>query len=90
MKSTGIDPRDAEWEIPHPRYRVYFHDSKGASDECEVEGADVLEVLACAEEMRGDRTFVLYACIPRDGVGLVRLHGRDPNEHRSERWRSRL
>lgn len=90
MKATGIDPRDANWEIPSPRYRVYFHDSKGASDEYEVEGADVLEVMAWAEEMRGDRTFVLYACIPRDGLGLLRLHGRDPNEGRSVRWRSQL
>lgn len=87
MKCTGIDPRDAEWEIPNPRHRVYFHDSKGASDEYQVEGADVREVLAWAEEMRGTRTFVFYACIPRDGLGLVHLHGRDPNEHRSEGWR---
>lgn len=80
MKFTGIDPRDAEWEIPNPRYRVYFHGLKGASDEYEIEGADAPEVLAWAEEMRGDRTFVLYACVPHDGLGLVRLHGGDPNE----------
>lgn len=90
MKATGIDPRDAMWEIPNPRYRVYFHDSKGASDEYEIEGADVPEVLAWAEEKRNARTFVLYACVPRDGLGLLRLHGCDPNEPGSERWRSRL
>ena len=80
MKSIGIDPRDAEWAIPKPRYRVYFHDSKGASDEYEVEGADVTEVLAWAEERRGERTFVLYACVPGVELGLLRLHGHDPNE----------
>lgn len=79
MKSTGIDPRDAEWEIPNPSYRVYFHDAKGASDEYEIEGADVTEVLAWAEARRDDRTFVLYACAPRGGLGLLRLHGREPN-----------
>lgn len=90
MKATGIDPRDAMWEVLDPRYRVYFHDSKGASDEYVIEGADVPEVLAWAEEKRGARTFVLYACVPRDGFGLLRLHGCDPNERGSERWRSRL
>ena len=80
MKSTGIDPRGPEWEVPDPRYRVYFHDSKGASDEHEVEGADVTEVLAWAEKRRGDRTFVLYACVPGDALGLLRLYGHDPNE----------
>ena len=49
MKSAGIDSRDAEWEIPNPRYRVDFHDAKGASDD-EVEGADVTEVLAWPRE----------------------------------------
>jgi hypothetical protein len=80
MDCTGIDPRDAAWEIPNPRYRVYFHDSKGAADEYEIQGADVSEVLAWAEENRGDRTFILYACVPQDGLGLLRLHGHDPNE----------
>jgi hypothetical protein len=81
MRSTGVDPRDQTWEVPHPKYRVYFHDASGASDEYEVEGADVPEVLAWAEAKRGDRTFLLYACVARNGPGLLRLHGHDPNEH---------
>lgn len=80
MDSRGIDPRDQTWEIKSPKYRVYFHDANGASDEYEVEGADVPEVLAWAESRRGERTFVLYVCVPHDGLGLVRLHGSDPNE----------
>lgn len=28
----------------------------------------------------GDRTIVLYACVPREGLGLVRLLGRVPND----------
>jgi len=79
MKSTDIDPRDAAWEVPNPS-RVYFHDSRGASDEYEVDGADVSEVLTWAEKRRCDQTFVLYAYLPRDGLGLLRLHGCDPNE----------
>lgn len=81
MEFRAVDPRDETWEISQPRYRVYFHDDNGASDEYEVEGADATEVLAWAETTRGHRTFVLYACVPREGLGLLRLHGSDPNEH---------
>jgi hypothetical protein len=77
MDTRGVDPRDETWEIKHPKYRVYFHDSMGASDEYEVDGA---EVLSWADTRRGNKTFVLYACVPRDGLGLLRLHGSDPNE----------
>lgn len=81
MDTRGVDPRDQTWETSNPRYRVYFHDKDGASYEYEVERASgVAEVLAWAEVARGDRTFVLYACVPRNGLGLVRLLGRDPNE----------
>ncbi len=57
-----------------------LHDAKGAADEYEVEGADVADVLARAESRRGDRTFVLYAVVPHDELGLLRLLGQDPNE----------
>ena len=80
MDVKGVDPRDQTWEISHPRYRVYFHDSDGASDEYEVDGADVSEVMTWAESARGKRSFVMYACVPNDGLGLLRLHGSDPNE----------
>ena len=80
MNIRGVDPRDAQWEIPQPKYRVYFHDAKGAAEEHEVENADVTDVLAWAEARKGNRTFVLYARVSRDGLGLLRLAGRDPNE----------
>ena len=43
-------------------------------------GGDVDEVIAWAEATTAGRTFVLYACVPYDGLGLVRLLGTDPNE----------
>ena len=61
MDTRGVDPRDQTWEIKQPTYRVYFHDSKGAADEYEVEGADVADVLAWAESRSGDRTFATAA-----------------------------
>lgn len=86
MEIRTVDPRDQEWVIPDPKYRVYFFDSKGASDEYELEGADVAEVLEWAETERGDRTFVLYACVPHDRSGLLRLAGHDPNDHGPMPW----
>lgn len=80
MKTRRVDPRHRTWEIEQPRYRVSFHDADGASDEYEVEDGDVGEVLAWADAVSETRTFVLYACVPRDGLELPRLQGRDPNE----------
>jgi hypothetical protein len=79
MDVRAVDPRDQTWEISRPKYRVYFHDETGAANEYEVEGADVAEVMAWAEAQRNGRTVVLYACVPRDGLGLLRLGGSDPN-----------
>lgn len=79
MHATGVDPRDQTWEVDRPSYRVYFHDADGASDEYEVTGADVDEVIAWAEDQRGSRTYVLYVCVASDGLGLLRLAGTDPN-----------
>ncbi len=42
---VGVDPRDQTWEVDAPRYRVYFHERSGASDEYEISGANVAEVL---------------------------------------------
>lgn len=81
MDVRRVDPRDQTWEVSDPVYRVYFHDAYGSSDEYEVEGASgIAEVLAWAGSTPGRRSFVVYACVPQDGLGLVRLHGRDPNE----------
>ena len=79
MDVHAVDPRDQSWEVDAPHYRVHFLDASGASEEHEVSRADVVEVLAWAEAGRGIRTYVLYACVSRDGLGLVRLAGVDPN-----------
>lgn len=31
---------DLRWEVKQPRYEAHLHDSKGASDEYELEGAN--------------------------------------------------
>jgi hypothetical protein len=79
VKVRDVDPRDQAWELDEPSYRVYFHEPEGGSDEYEVSGADVVDVISWADAQRGVRTYVLYACVPRDGLGLVRLLGTDPN-----------
>ena len=83
VEVIAVDPRDQTWEVDRPRYRVYFHDTNGASDEHEITGADVGEVIAWAETRRGPRTYVLYVCVDSDGLGLVRLAGADPNTSES-------
>ena len=83
MDIRSVDPRDQTWELDQPRYRVYFHDADGASDEYELHGGDVVDVLtwaqAQAQAQRAGRSFVVYVCVPGDGLGLVRLQGSDPN-----------
>jgi hypothetical protein len=79
MDVIAVDPRDETWAVDRPRYRVYFHEVNGTSDEYEVTGADVDEVIAWAEKQAGQRTYVLYVCVPANGLGLVRLAGADPN-----------
>jgi hypothetical protein len=79
VEIVSVDPRDQSWEIDKPRYRVYFCDAATKSYEYEVSQADnVAEVMAWAEAERGTRTYTLYACAERDGLGLVRLAGIDP------------
>ena len=78
MQITDVDPRDQTWEIEDPLYRVYFHDRAGTSAEVEVAGAAIDEVIAFAQRERGDRSFVIYACVPRDGIGLIRLIAAGP------------
>ncbi len=80
MEVRTVDPRDQTWQLLHPAYRVYFHDDQGASDEYEVTGGDVTELIDWASSKRAGRSYVLYACVPRNGLGLVRLAGTDPND----------
>ena len=80
MKVESVDPRDQTEEVDAPRYRVYFwHGSE--SDEYEITGADVHEVLTWADVRAAGRTYSLWASLPASdefGVKLVRLAGWDP------------
>ena len=89
----GIDPRDTEWEIDNPIYRVYFWHQPpappGAAQErmmvhCDEyrlsDAVDVAEVLAWAQDRsRPDQTFTLYVEHRNaDRFGLIQLMGTDP------------
>jgi hypothetical protein len=88
-----IDPRDTEWEVEGPVYRVYFWRQQPApmavsqghvmfhSDEYRLsEAADVGEVLDWARATaRADQTFTLYVEHWHDDrPGLIHLMGVDP------------
>jgi hypothetical protein len=89
-----VDPRDTQWEIDWPVYRVYYWYQPPAPpgvaqehamwhcDEYRLSDAiDVEEVLGWARNTaRSDQTFVVY--VEQRGAqrsGLVRLWGVDPN-----------
>ncbi|MDT5264359.1 MAG: hypothetical protein QOI90_985 [Mycobacterium sp.] len=78
MDIRAVDTRDQTWEISQPKYRVYFQDENGATDEYKVEGAEVAEVMAWAEAQRNGRTIALYACVPHCGLGLLRVQAVTP------------
>lgn len=83
MKVEGVDRRDAEWEVEAPAYRVYFYGDGGSyADEYQLTDADVDEVLSWAQERADGRVYVVYVVRDERGsLGLIRLAGRDPNEH---------
>jgi hypothetical protein len=89
MQVRQVDPRDTQWEVPQPVYRVYFWerqmpqrpDSGWASDEWQLEDADINEVVDWARDNAAGRRFVVYAKViggQPDGPGLIRLLGTDP------------
>lgn len=90
MRAYPVDPRDTDWEISQPAYRVYFwekqrnnEDSGWAAEEWELQDADIGEVLDWRNEKAKGRLSVLYACVSYDdALGLVRLSGTDPTEVR--------
>lgn len=92
MIIEGVDPRDIEWEVDRPVYRVHFWHQPPAPpgiprsqmgyhcDEHRVSGAeDVHEVVAWARvKARSDQTFTLYVEHSQDGSpGLIQLAGKD-------------
>ena len=83
IHATAIDPTDASWLDNSPTYRVYFFDSAGAADEWRLSCAgSVDEVITWANDTAGGRLFVMYVEYRTErGIGIIRLSGRDPNEH---------
>ncbi|MDT0187972.1 hypothetical protein Q9S36_48075 [Microbacterium sp. ARD31] len=93
MIVEGVDPRDTQWEVDRPIYRVYFWHQPPApgrvaqehmwwhcSEFRLIEASDVEEVLHWARrKARSDQTFTMYV-EQRDAQrsGLVRLLGTDP------------
>ena len=89
MLVQRVDPRDQQWEIAKPTYRVYFWarlepenaGSGWASDEWQLKDADISEVLRWAQADAASRRFVAYVEVTHDqpgSLGLVRLAGTDP------------
>jgi hypothetical protein len=92
MEVRLVDPRDTDWEIVQPMFRVYFWEPQPAppgvpkesagyrSTEFEVSGVDVSEVLAWAEtNTPSGATRTIYAVVEQGNRrGLVRLAGTDP------------
>lgn len=89
MDARLVDPRDTEWEVLSPTYRVYFWRQRSGgyvSEEFQLQGAaDVGEVLGWAEERAEGRVVTVYALLDIGaGRGLIRLAGVDPTA--SEDW----
>lgn len=93
MFVEGVDPRDIEWEVDEPVYRVYLwhqppappgvaqeHVMWHCSEHRMTEVVDIEEVLDWARSTaRPDQTYTVYVEHRDSGrPGLVRLLGEDP------------
>ena len=91
MRIERHDPRDTEWELNRPAYRVHFWSQAAvlegvaarsvgwAAEEYEITHADVHEVLAWASEAAEGREFGVFVVADHDDErGLIRLAGVDP------------
>ena len=93
MIIDGVDPRDIEWDVERPTYRVDVWERPSAPEGVAQEAMayhrdtyrisdadDVDEVLAWARATtRPGQTFSLYVECRDDGrLGLIRLAGVDP------------
>lgn len=81
MEAYSKDVRDQAWEVHNPTYRVIFWSPDGnESDEWELTGGDVRQVLAWADANRGKRSYVAYVCTTLHGsLGMIRLLGEEPS-----------
>jgi hypothetical protein len=79
VRASPIDPRDQTREVDGPAYRVYFWDSPGSCDECELTEADLDEVLEWVQANGRRRPHSLWVVVRGEqDVELVRLRGIDP------------
>jgi hypothetical protein len=82
LDARPIDPRDPQWEVWNPLYRVYFWRRVGesySSREFEIAAEEVGDALRWADEQRNaEETFTLFAVVDHGDPGLVRLAGTDP------------
>lgn len=79
-----IDPRDQTFEFEAPRYRVFFWDENGCSDEWELCEADLDEVLYWIGGQSAGRSHSPWV-VTSEGhnVTHTRLRGIDPPAPRS-------
>lgn len=94
MEVTGVDPRDVFWEVQLPTFRVYFWDRPPdisaysgpvglTSDEYEVTGADIHDVISWANRYaESNLTYAIYLLVSNlsNEKGMVKLAGQDPND----------
>jgi hypothetical protein len=86
MRIQHVDPRDIEWEIESPVYRVHFWEHPDApasgddlapsrSDEYEISGAPtVRDVLKWAKMAARGRSCTIYVLVDHAGTrGLVQV-----------------
>lgn len=73
VSATPVDPRDQTWESESARYRVYFYDADGASDEWELSDVDAPEAFMWAQHTCAGRRYNVYLRVDLDGLGLVQL-----------------
>lgn len=87
MRAQPVDARDQRWQFDEPTYRVVFRsqpsgadpDPGWQSDEWEISGADIDEVLTWVRDHAGGRRASLWV-VTRSGTDVThtRLAGSDP------------
>lgn len=74
LNVAPVDPRDIEWEDTHPVFRVYFWGATRVSDEYEITGAGILDVLNWTTKNAVGRGWELWLCLTEGGrKGAVKL-----------------
>jgi hypothetical protein len=92
MRVVQVDERDAGWEGPNPKFRVYLHGSGeaetyGWTDTYDITGTDVLRVIDWAQKQAGGQLTYAVALVIEDETqpaderqGLIWLIGMDGND----------